>query len=539
MAAEREITLRACGEDGLRDLYPSHPNGGFSERCETTFIGPADGEYRLLVDDEPLDPTAGAGNRWTWQPGFYAGEVRAELLDSDGRSLGVWRLDVSPDPGKAGRELFARMINEIMDFDPHLVIGEEPARRRLGALGETDDPLVLFERLRRRQPDLERALAAIRREPVSVLRARRRFVPLRDARRADLRTLRSVLRQPNALVAVRPGAASLPPAAEPILDVPAVERTLDAPANRCILHLLRALLLRCRSLAARLEELAKKSVDEPRTGIANRASRWREILDDMERAFATAERRRPFSEARRPEVTAAGLNAVAAHPLYARFWRTGWEALRRGVYRLDPEDLLPLSPTWELYERWCFVALAKKLQEWLPDFTWTKCGATDSGRRRLTGSRSDGRRITLRLQQTFGNTHGRARDEGWSVSRECRPDLVVTMQSAGEMTRFVVLDAKYRARAGAILSGMMESVHPYADALRWGSRRPDRTLLLVPNAGETEWLTRAGYVEQHRAGAIAFRPDLEPPEWFRELFTGHGETRRSDSAGRFRSGAPT
>ena len=512
------ITLRARGEDGLRELDPCDLNHGFSERRETTFVGPPDGECRLLVDDEPLARAeAAAGNEWTWQPGFYAGEVRAELLAADDRSLGVWRLDVSPDPGKAGRELFARMINEIVDFDAHLVVGEEPGRRRLGALGETDDPLVLFERLRRRRRDLETALAAIRREPVSVLRSRRRFVPLRDMRQADVRTIRSALRQPGALAAIRPVAGSMPPAVEPVLDVPAVERTLDAPANRCILHMLRALLLRCRKLAERLEARAKKPDEDTRTGIANRVDRWRRILGDMERGFTAAERRWPFSEVRRPEVTAAGLNAVAAHPLYARFWRVGWEALRRGVYRLDPQDLLPLSPTWEIYERWCFVALAKKLREWFPGFAWATAGAID--RRRLTGSRGDGRRVTLHLQRTFGNTKGCERDEGWSVSRECRPDLVVTLQSAGEMTRFVVLDAKYRARANTILSGMMESVHPYADALRWGSRRPDRTLLLVPNAEEAAWLTRAAYVEQHRTGIVALRPDIELPDWFRALFT--------------------
>ena len=110
----------------------------------------------------------------------------------------------------------------------------------------------------------------------------------------------------------------------------------------------------------------RKPTYDTRTAVANRVDRWNQILDEMGRTFATAERRRPFGEVRRPEITAAGLNAVAAHPLYGRFWRVGWEALRRGLYRLDPEDRMPLSPTWELYERWCFVALARKLREWLP-----------------------------------------------------------------------------------------------------------------------------------------------------------------------------
>ena len=95
------------------------------------------------------------------------------------------------------------------------------------------------ERLRTRQRDLARALAAIRREPVSalkrpcstmlpaipspvirwtrrttekiatelVLRARRQFVPLRDTRRADLRTLRSALRDQSRSSTYRPSSA--------------------------------------------------------------------------------------------------------------------------------------------------------------------------------------------------------------------------------------------------------------------------------------------------------------------------------------------
>ncbi len=522
MAADSSVKLRArsMDEDELRELDSVDANGGFSELRETTLVGPPAPECRLFIDDEPLDRRADSVNEWSWKPGFYAGEVRAELLDRDERSLGVWRLDVSPDPDKTGRELFARMLHEIAAFDAHLIVGEEPARWRLGALGETDDPLVLLERLRRRRRDLERSLAAIRREPVSVLRARRRFVPLRDARRTDLRTLRSVVRQPAALAAIARGAASPGDRVrEPILDVPAVERTLDSPANRCILFMLRALRLRCRGLASRLEQLAKKPVEGTRTGVAGRAGRWKQILGEMERGFAGAEHRRPFREVRRPEITAAGLNAVAAHPLYARFWRIGWEALRHGVHRLAPQDRLPLSPTWEIYERWCFVALAGRLREWLPDHDWKPQGASGSDRRTLIGRRKDGHRITLDLQKTFGGTRGCERAGSWSVSRQCVPDLVIASHPSGGVTRFVVLDAKYRAGEAGILGGMVESVHLYQDALRWGGQRPERTVLLVPNAEATAWLTSSEYIGKHHVGAVALQPDVEPPEWFRGLLT--------------------
>ena len=513
-------TLHARSGHELQFLDPSHASGGFTELQEVTFIGPSEPECRLLIDDEPLD-RVGPGNEWMWKPGFYAGEVRAELLDRNDRTLGEWRLDVCPDADKAGRELFERMVNDIVDFDARLVVGEEPARRRLGALGETDEPLVWLERLRCRRSELNQALAAIRREPVSRLKARRRSVPLRDARRTDLRTLHAAMRRPATFAAIRSGGGvrlTDSPADSPILDVPSVERTLDAPANRCALAMLRALLLRCRELARRLGEFADSSQDT-RTGVAGRVPQWRHILGEMEREFAIAERRPPFSEVKRAEVTAAGLNAVAAHPLYGRFWRVGWEALRRGVYRLDPKDLLPLSPTWEIYERWCYVALARKLREWLPDYTWKSVRSTGSGRRSVIGRRGDGHQVSLHLQKVFSRTDGSPKNEAWSVSRQCVPDLVMISEDRDDATRFIVLDAKYRAREQSILEGMAESAHLYHDALRWGSRRPDLALLLVPNADKTEWLTRKNYVDKHRVGVVALRPDVEPPEWIRDLTT--------------------
>ena len=277
--------------DGVRlNLQQSNP--GFSERQKVVVLldqnasERAEGRvHRLLIDDEQLDPVDGVPDRWEWQPGFYAGEVRAELLDEHGSSLGVWRLDVSPDSSKAGREVFETMLNEIMDFDARLVLGEEPARRRLGAMGETDDPLVLFERLRQRRVPLEQSLDAIRTNPASVLQSRRRFVPLRAVRRADLRTIRAAIRQPGTLAAIQSKPYDAPVGREPLFDVPAVERRLDSPANRAALFMLRALLLRCRDLRKRIGKLASGKPGETRTDLNKRNPRWQEILHQMEKSL--------------------------------------------------------------------------------------------------------------------------------------------------------------------------------------------------------------------------------------------------------------
>lgn len=538
------VTLRVDDRAGLRELEPGpagtqEVNRGFRELGKTTFVGPAGLDCRLLIDDEEIEPVDGevvagegrgardagdGGPMWSWTPGFYAGAVRAELIDGADLSLGTWWLDVSPDPEKTGSEVFEQMVEEISEFDQTLLVGDEPARRQLGAVGENDDPHVLFERLRRRESDLDRAVAGVQREPASVLLPRRQFRPHRAVRRVDLRTLRSAAQQPEACAVL--GSASGAPLAvgrrpaEPRFDVPAVERRLDAPINRCALYLLRSLRRRCRHLSRKLVEAAAKEPEsETRTALRDRLEHRLRILARIEWKTRLTERRSPFRNARRPELTSAGLTAIAAHPLYSRLWRVGWEALRRGSSPHDPADPLPLSPTWEVYERWCFVELARFLERSLPKLEWT-VGREGELCWFQRGRGEDGLEIALYYQKTAPGTKGSERPGLWSVSRECRPDLVLRWRR-GCGSGFLALDAKYRTDRRSILTGMAESAHLYRDALRWGSARPVASLLLVPRVkSELGWLAEESYARRHGVGAAALSPDSGLPDWFRSLVLG-------------------
>lgn len=535
------VTLRVTDPAGLRELERGpagtpQANRGFRELGKTTFVGPVGLDCRLLIDDEEIEPvegeilaaadTVGHGPVWSWTPGFYAGAVRAELIDKESsRSFGIWWLDVSPDPEKAGSDIFDAMVEAILGFDGALLVGAEPARRRLGAVGENDDPHILFERLRRRESDLDRAVAGVQREPASVLLPRRQFRPHRAVRRVDLRTLRAAARQPEACAVLGPAfgsplAVDRGAAAEPRFDVPAVERRLDAPINRCALYLLRSIRGRCRHLRRKLEEAAtKESESETRTALRVRLEHRLRILARIESKTRMAEWRSPFQKASRPELTSAGLTAVAAHPLYSRLWRVGWEALRRGASPHDPADPLPLSPTWEVYERWCFVELARLLERWLPTFAWS-VGREGESCWFQRGIGEDGLEIALYYQKAAPGTKGSERPGLWSVSRECRPDLVLRWRR-GCRSGFLALDAKYRTDRRSILTGMAESAHLYRDALRWGSARPVASLLLVPRVrSELGWLAEESYPRRHGVGAVALRPDAGPPDWFRGLVLG-------------------
>ena len=509
------------GTDGRR-LNTEAATTGFCETREVVFTAPAEFEGDLFLDDERL-LRDGSENRWKWRPGFYAGEVRAEFVDPTGQSLGVFRLDVSPDPKKLGADTFARMLGEIAAFDPRLLEGSEPARHPLGPLGEESNPVVAFVRLRRREEAIRRALADIRAQPIRGLRARRDLVPLTRMRRVDHRTVERALSHPatRALVLgqmssdgeiVAPGGDP-----NPRFDVPAVERKLDTPPNRAALAMLLALSRRCSEVAERLRPLEHAKTADAATGLSPRVPRWVEILERFRRDLERTRRALPFSAVKRPGFSAAGLNAIASHPLYARFYRLGWEALRRGVSDLDPKDPLPLSPTWEIYERWCFIELAGLLRRSLPDFSWTNAGKHD--RRKCRGRSADGRtQVVLLLQKTASSANGTPKPDAlWSVSKECRPDLVLRWTGEGGCSAFVVFDAKYRAARDRILTGMMESAHPYQNALRWADERPRATLLLVPDAKEVRWLSRLEFVREHRVGALTLRPGTGLPSWLQDL----------------------
>lgn len=512
-----ELGLSVGSPDGpLRPLTPGAPVAGFSELREVLFTAPPDLRGELYVDDVKLERTASG---WSWTPGFYAGEVRCEFVSRNGRSLGRFRLDVSPDPSKLGRDLFHQMLGEIADFHPGLLEGAGPTRHTLGPLRGDANPTIEFVRLRRRAAPIQRALAEIRAHPIRGLRDRRDLVPPRRMRRADHRTVRLALRR-RATRSLLLGRGTASPALARF-DVPSVEHTLDTPANRVALAMLLALMRRCKEvwegLAGRRPKDAngRESPDSELRHERARAKRWITILGLFRRDLDRIRRKTPFSAVRRPGLSAAGLNAVSAHPLYARFYRLAWEALRRGLGD-SPEDPLPLSPTWELYERWCLLGMARWLRQWRPDLTpWRSV----SGYRWLSRSTEGDLDLTLTLQAAAPGTRGKERQTLWSVSADFRPDLVLEWTRADAARGFLVLDAKYRSGGPNIVSGMTESAHVYQDALRMGARRPAATLLLVPDASNVPWLAREDYIREHRVGAIPLRPGTDPPPWFGSFLT--------------------
>ena len=500
----------------LVDQDDQLPDGGFYELQEVTFQGPACPGWRLLVDDAPLKQVDDSRGEWKWTPSFYAGEVDVEMRNADDMPVGRWRLDVYPDPKKASRKVFQQMLDDIFKYNPALAIGREPAQRQFGTLDEFDDPIIKFYRLRSRAEQIDRSLAAVIREPIQTLRSRRHLTLPHLVRRADRQSVRAALRQPL-LLAI---AGVLPKekvfySQPPVVDTPAVEYHYDNPANRCLFYMLQQLRQRRSELMKKLQEkVEKENSSETKTALAPRWPAWKMELCQLDQRLKRASRQLPFRDVTRPEMTAAGLNAVAAHPLYAQFWRVGWEALRRGIAGQEPVDWLPLNPTWGIYERWCFVKMSQWVKELFPEMDWSDPSDTTKEYQLLEGKSEVGNMVRLQFQKTFKNTKGEKK-EFWSISSERRPDIVLDW-TIGNNTGFLIFDPKYTKDA----LNNMKTAHIYNDSLRMCHRRPAASILLVPAASGASWLEKQDFIVKNRVGVLPLHPDLEPPQWFEDWVRG-------------------
>lgn len=492
-------------EDGsdVITLTPGKTVTGFKEnRCYTIAL-PSSG-HTLVIDDQEFRSDDGMV-RWT--PGFFAGAVAAELLDPSGRTAGSYTLDVSPDPGKLGSDVFRSMLEDLGAFDPTLVIGMEPSTRNVGFAGAYESDWLTYSRLRRYADDYLAALARIAVHPLRELRTRREHVPLTGVRRADRLTGLSIQRQPVLLAAVRGKDVGVSVAARR-LDVPVTEETLDSAANRLMAWQARAIAWRVERLMEDLEPKPQSDAkSETRTALANRWPRRRAFLTGIKTKLGRIWCRSILREVTRPEMTVAGLNAVSADPTYGRAWRLGWCILRRGIEGDLDDARLWISPTWEIHERWCFAWV----KQWLADtyaVEWSAQGEkTASASRTLEGRGRDGRRFDLRLQPTFlaWDDDRRRQSSRRSISGQRTPDILLQIDSG---SRNIVLDAKYRTTRENVL-GAMTSAHIYRDALRIDGRRIDSALLLIPRGRGASWLEDPAFIRKHAVGVLEMAPGAD------------------------------
>ena len=418
--------------------------------------------------------------------------------------------------------MFQEMLDQIWEFDPSLVLGTEPATLPIGHDPKIEDPWLEYARMRTHGDDFLRTLSTIVRHPLRELRAERALLPVQYVRRADRQTALAALGNPGLLAILDNGdSSSTPISALAPFDVPITRETLDGAGNRCIAAIAYTVSRRAIRLREQLESLVEgERESDTRTSLRPRWPRRRDFLDQMVRKLRQFQRTSPLVDVSRREISAAGLNAVSADPAYSNAYGSGWRILRSGIDGSPDAERLWISPTWEVYERWCFVRLCNAIQSLKREYDWSisrnhRSHATAA----FIGSNAGKLCIELLLQPRFpSGDHGSS--SGFrSVSGPREPDIVLVHAEPGQAIKWAVLDAKYRTGRSNVLDAM-SSAHIYRDALRWHDQRPESALLLVPRGGGAPWLEQPDFIRQHQVGVCALDSDTDPRMIVQSLFDG-------------------
>lgn len=475
------VTINCLCSNGTRlEISPDTHNAGFSELSTYYFIVLKD--WALYVDDVRLEVVNWQGEAvWRWKPGFYAGEVMAELLDERQERVGVYRLDVSPDSKKLGSDTFASMVNELLDFDPALLFGTEDTQVSIGSESALTSPHLQYSRLRRYGDRLIAGLHQIIKKPLTTLRRERALVSAHTVKRLDTTGIRRGFSSPSGRALLHPEVSEKPSLNTVRFDVSTTYEDLDNAANQAVGLVLSEVMRRCKKVSVALSVMAEKDeVSDTRSPLAPRLERRLQYLRSLLIKLERANTQMPFRDLSARRLSAAGLNAISSHPAYSRAYRFGWCILRPGVLGQLPDESLWISPTWEIYERWCYAMVVQHLQRLCPDLKWIRRPSTKVDRILWRGTK-DELTLDVWLQVPCPAVDKKPYKGFQSLSRRRIPDIVITLDSPSGQ-RFIVLDAKYRSSRLGVLDAM-ESAHLYHDCLRWSGLRPDAVLLVIPRGG--------------------------------------------------------
>ncbi|KVN18708.1 MULTISPECIES: DUF2357 domain-containing protein [unclassified Burkholderia] len=451
----------------------------------------------VLVDEVPLGRQL-AQQIWVWTPGFYAGRVDAEVLDGAGRLIATYGLDVGPSPDKLGQPQFVCMVSEILSAMPQLLLGDGAALPRFGQDGDVASVEVAYARMRRYGAACLAALRAVCLHPLMRLQEQRRTVRPHQIRQLDLRTVQELSRTPAVVQLL--GLDQGDPVELSRVTVPHVHPTFDHAANRTIAVMVDRLSARAAALGQQFASMTGRQNER----LSTRVSRRLGVLAALDDGLHSIRRSPVLSAVTRPEISAAGLNAISAQPDYARAFQLAWKALNMGVLGDDADDSLPTGATWQVYERWCFLQVWQLLQEIAPEAEWRfAAGDSDRVRPRVQGC-MDSDAVILHLQPTFHAWDQPSVRDFRSLSRQREPDIVLTVESS-QARRFLVLDAKYRVSRDNVLDAM-QSAHIYQDSLTWHGERPSGSFLLLPRGGAVDWLADGAFQDAFRVGTFELAP---------------------------------
>lgn len=515
------------------------PPGVITENSEVTFHLRGKSldifSTNLRVDGLELDRVALASDHlmWRWHIGFHAGLVEVDLR-IPGRRAHVAEIVTDPVVAKMSRSDFTTMIGDILADT--LALASITGHRIGVARGDRIFDLGRLHLIQYLFPRFVGAIEEIDRKPwlrVDRVACERPLAMVRQA--SALEVSRSVGRRAIPVRQYGPAIAQTAKALGERMGgyLPARLRTSKAVTEfrrrehadiLSMIRVWRSFLVRVYAALERITRDAPES--DPRIDLWRRkVASMRHRLEDLSRL--------PLFDGITPT-----LGPISDSHLFRAVgpYRTAYRCFRSflaGISDVVGDFLkLPLRKTYDLYELWCFLRLARAaaVDADPTSSSWRNAFKEVSGKaglvREISGRPLDFGGFRLIYQPLYREVWAERGPRVGSFSRVMQPDIAI----AGSLDApIIVLDAKYRIENG--LNDAIASIHTYRDALveRVGEspalevRRAVRAaFVLTPQVlgdGANDWqrsstpavFFRQGYRDTFRFGAITVRPGMTIP----------------------------
>lgn len=425
---------------------------------------------QLCIDELPLQalrPPDSKTALWSWQPGFYAGAVEAELT-VDGREWHRFEIVTDPDLRKMTRQQFDTMVHELLN-DTFALFAISSFKKGISrSASGAAPPIARLEFLRSRIQELESTVNEINRHPQRVLRSQTVAKPYYRAKRVTGAEIMRSFRGGN-VQRSSADSSKLPERLNGYLpryiQQQVAHSALDIREHREIKACLRGWASWLRHVSALLRGRGEHETDhELRRLRSVWARRTLQMSRTLIRLLALPLFQSISEEACRPR-----LSPIYRHvPAYRRFFRL-YRDFNAGLANVFGDFLqMPLARTFELYELWCYLRLVRAAQKHVgvkPEQVDKLFGGVSPGGVTVTAGAvcvlfENG--VSLCFQRRFREYWEEESGQG-SFSREMIPDFTVVIPRAEGGARLIVLDAKYRIENN--INTAIGSIHMYRDAL--------------------------------------------------------------------------
>lgn len=505
----------------------------------------------LSIDETPLlalrSPTDSVA-RWLWSPGFYAGIIELRF-SRNGKVIWSNQVTLDPDVAKLTRNEFDQMVREIL-ADTFALFAISSARKGVGrGAGGQTPPIARLEFLRSRLCEIEKAVCEIDKSPVRVLTSQQTRAtsgkPVRITSSDLAKSYRTdpLLRLPGSSPLVARFGTFFPSA----LRLTKRRVNLDIGEHRAIKAELKMWAAWLNVVGHNIESTPQAGEDERGASLRKRwAGQCRAMARRMQQLLSLP----VFAEVADANQPLTLTSVFRWSAPYRKFFRLSSD-FRVGIAKVSGDFLnIPISRTFELYELWAFLRLARAgIQVFGTKDVDVSALFNTSAKDAVRISASA---VFIKLGPKFTLCFKRTYEEYWlakppgqsgSFSRKMIPDI--SFLSDADTGYLIVLDAKYRVDQQ--LNDAVGSLHMYRDAIvreAVSGKLPNRAVkgayLVTPHLpdagileGKRDWqelilpglLFHPAYKRVFNFGAITLKPgmtDIETTTLFKQILVDAG-----------------